>query len=126
MRYVLAAALLAGFMPPAPAAAQRATPPAAVRAVDCMLVVAVGGSQATDEKVKMALTISAAFYAGQAFGYDPAIDLKKVAVEEARRMTPARAREISTGCSEEMRKRGVEITEAGAAVSALKSETPKK
>lgn len=118
MRFILAAIMTTAVAAPAPAEAQAAKP-AAVRAVDCMLITSAAGESTTDQKVKTAMTISASFYAGQAFAYDPAIDLKQVAVAEARRLTSQPVRELVTSCSAEMTKRGAEIIAAGTAVTEL-------
>jgi hypothetical protein len=122
MRGLVAAGLIVLSSGAAPAAAAEPKP-LAVHALQCFIVTAEL-SQSSDEKLRRAGTMAMTFYMGQLFGADPAVDVEKGLIAEAKAMTPERAKALGRECGAEMQRRGAQVEAAGRAVSDNEKKHP--
>jgi hypothetical protein len=70
----------------------------------------------TDEKTKRMGVLGSMFFAGEAFGADPKIDMTAALKQEAAKLDDARVKELLPKCGAEMNARGEQINAAGRAL----------
>ncbi|MBW8815219.1 MAG: hypothetical protein JF588_17505 [Caulobacterales bacterium] len=117
---VLSLALLA-----APAHAAAADPAAASKDLQCALVLAVMGAQATTPEMKQGAIGGVSYYLGRLKGREPDIDLPARVTAEAKAMQPADIQAAGTRCGAELKAFGAESQTVGAALKALGPKPPK-